>query len=69
MIQPLETNSFIATDRTVYEEAGTVLEGVEELIGKQVLFDSWLAKKIKIKGKEMWFVKEEDLIAYGEISE
>lgn len=64
MIQPVETDSFIASQKTTYEEVGVVLAGSEELKGKQVYFDSWLAKKLTVQGKEMWFVKYEDLIAY-----
>lgn len=68
MIQPLETDTFLLTQKTKYEEVGVVLEGPEELKGKQVFFDSWLAKKYVVKGQEMWFVKYDDIVAYGEIS-
>jgi predicted NUDIX family NTP pyrophosphohydrolase len=67
MIQPLETNSFIASQRTTYEEVGIVIEGPEELKGKKVYFDSWLAKKYPVTGKTdeyVWFVKYEDLVAH-----
>jgi len=67
MIQPLETDSFMAQQKTSYEEIGLVLEGPAELVGKHVYFDSWVAKKYPVKGttdQYVWFVKEEDLVAY-----
>lgn len=72
MIQPLETNSFIASERTTYQEVGTVLEGPEELMGTLVYFDSWLAKKFPVKGetdKFVWFVEYKDLVAYEPVTE
>lgn len=70
MIQPLETDTFMVRERTTYDEMGVVLEGPEHLLGTQVYFDSWLAKKFPVKGtvdKFVWFVKEEDLVAYEPI--
>jgi len=70
MIQPLETDSFMATQKTTYEEVGLVLateDHLKEMIGCHVYFDSWLAKKFPVKGKTnefVWFVKEEDIVAY-----
>lgn len=64
MIQPVETDSFIASQKTTYEEVGIVIEGPKELKGKKVYFDSWLAKKLSVEGKDMWFVSYSDLIAY-----
>ena len=74
MIQPLETDSFMATQKTTYEEIGLVLEAPEfadELVGKHVYFDSWLAKKFPGKNPDtyIWFVKYEDLVAYESLSE
>jgi hypothetical protein len=67
MIQPLETNSFIASQKTTYEEVGLVLDGPGELKNCHVYFDSWLAKKFPVKDKPdefVWFVKFEDIVAY-----
>lgn len=67
MIQPLETDSFMATQKTTYEEVGVVLEGPEDIKGCHVYFDSWLAKKFPVTGqpdKFIWFVKYEDVVAY-----
>jgi len=82
MIQPLETNTFMASDRTTYQEVGVVVDedptirgGLGEegsMIGKLVYFDSWLAKKFPVKGKTnefVWFVKYEDVVAYEPLSE
>lgn len=70
MIQPLETDTFMARERTTYDEVGLVLDGPEYLMGKHVYFDSWLAKKFPVKGTTdqfVWFVKGEDLVAYEEV--
>jgi len=70
MIQPLETDSFMAMQKTTYEEVGVVLDAAESgklLIGCHVYFDSWLAKKFPVTGmtdKFVWFVKFEDVVAY-----
>lgn len=74
MIQPLETDSFIAAQKTTYEEVGIVLEAenVKTMIGCLVYFDSWLAKKFPVKGetdKFVWFVKYEDIVAYEPLPE
>lgn len=74
MIQPLETDSFIATQRNTYEEVGVVLdaENAKSLIGCHVYFDSWLAKKYPVPGevdKFVWFVKYEDIVAYEPLPE
>ena len=65
----------MATQKTTYEEIGLVLEApefAEELVGKHVYFDSWLAKKFPVTGqpdKFVWFVKYEDVVAYEPLSE
>lgn len=75
MIQPLETDSFMATQKTTYEEVGVVIDAAESgklLIGCHVYFDSWLAKKFPVKGKPgefVWFVKFEDVVAYEPLPE
>jgi hypothetical protein len=75
MIQPLETESFMAQQKTTYEEVGLVLDAPEyisDLIGTHVYFDSWLAKKFPVKGttdKFVWFVNSDDLVAYEPVSE
>lgn len=74
-IQPLETDSFMASQKTTYDEVGLVLEsadGLDELKGKHVYFDSWLAKKFPVQGKPgefVWFVKYEDIVAYEPVPE
>jgi hypothetical protein len=78
MIQPLETDSFMATQKTTYEEVGLVLalpndfpEQHQLKLGAHVYFDSWLAKKFPVTGKTnefVWFVKYEDVVAYESIS-
>ncbi len=78
MIQPLETDSFMATQKTTYEEVGVVLEVPNDFppehelkVGSHVYFDSWLAKKFPVKGKTgefIWFVKYEDVVAYEPLS-
>lgn len=70
MIQPLETDSFLLSQKTTYEEVGLCLEGPSELKGKLVYFDSWLAKKYPVKGKPneyVWFVQYDDIVAYEEV--
>jgi hypothetical protein len=81
MIQPLETDSFMAQQKTTYEEVGLVLEdsvgdnaypSVPNLKGCHVYFDSWLAKKFPVKGTTdqfVWFVKYDDLVAYESVPE
>lgn len=75
MIQPLETDSFMATQKTTYEEVGLVLDADDpgkNYIGTHVYFDSWLAKKFPVTGqtdKFVWFVKFEDVVAYEPIPE
>lgn len=79
MIQPLETNSFIASDRTTYQEVGSVMALPHDFpeehplkLGSHVYFDSWLAKKFPVKGetdKFVWFVEFKDLVAYEPLPE
>lgn len=81
MIQPLETSTFMASDRTTYQEVGVVIDEDSDildygcnisLIGKKVYFDSWLAKKFPVTGeldKFVWFVKYEDIVAYEPLPE
>jgi len=83
MIQPLETDTFMARERTTYEEVGTIIDlpdvhGSEVASygglrrGDLVYFDSWLAKKYPVKGTTdqfVWFVKKEDVVAYEPVSE
>lgn len=68
-IQPLEQDAFIMTQKTSYEEIGTVLdvaEGVNLPIGARVYFDGWLAKKYPVSGSPgefNWFVDYADIVA------
>jgi hypothetical protein len=75
LIQPLEQDAFIATQRTSYEEIGIVLdiaEGIGLPIGCKVYFDSWVAKKFPVKGepgKYNWYVEYKDIVAYEPLPE
>jgi hypothetical protein len=73
IIEPLKYDSFIPLDKGVYEEIGLVKavpahteDGLfDNLVGKKVYFDSWLASKYPTgKGDEyFWLVKMEDVRA------
>ena len=71
-IRPLETEAFMSSSRTTFEEIGIVLEvaeGVDIPKGSKVYFESWLAKKFPISTTEdAWFVPYEDVVAYEPVS-
>ena len=76
-IQPVVHDSFVTSQQGVYQEIGVVLDIAEDLeatnipIGAKVYFDSWLAKKYPVEGKEdeyVWFVNHQDIVAYEPIS-
>lgn len=79
LIQPLEQDAFIATQRTSYEEIGIVLAVAEDTtapiifpVGTRVYFDSWVAKKFPVKGefgKYHWYVEYKDIVAYEPLPE
>ena len=74
-IKPIESDTFITTQKATYEEIGTVLDvadGISLAIGSLVYFDSWVAKKYPVKGTTDqwdWFVDYKDIVAYEPISE
>jgi hypothetical protein len=74
IIEPLKHDSFIPLDKGSYEEIGVVKAVPEHnqknslfdnLVGKKVYFDSWLASKYPTgKGdKYFWLVKMDDVRA------
>lgn len=75
LIEPLPQESFIASDREVYQEIGVVVDydgyidgGMSKNStlspGDKVYFDSWLAAKFPKNDKESyWLVKYEDIRA------
>lgn len=77
LINPLKHDSFIASQKGIFEEIGIVLaiapptriiitptEGFDVKVGDRVYFDSWLiARYPDGKGGELWLVKWEDVRA------
>lgn len=75
LIEPLEHSSFIASDKTTYEEVGVVLERPWHKFwyprkGDKVFFDSWLASKFpkEKEGEYFWLVAYKDVkaVEYGD---
>lgn len=69
-IAPVEHNSFIASDKTSYEEIGIVLAKDPQIeninIGSKVKFDSFMAKKYNVEGKEgefEWYVNFSEIVS------
>lgn len=69
-IQPLQYKGFVAGDKVTYEQVGTVLacyEGCTIPIGAKVWFDSFMAKKYPVPGKENeyeYFVNKDEVVKY-----
>lgn len=78
LIEPVKHETFIASDKTTYQEIGVVLGYSSDLItvgagliarprveiGQKVYFDSWLAAKYPKNDTEFyWLVKWEDVRA------
>jgi hypothetical protein len=71
-IEPVEQDSFMASDRTSYEEVGTVVSRDEYIcsnipIGARVYFDSFMAKKYPVKGefgKFQWFIHVNEVVKF-----
>lgn len=70
LIEPLKHDSFISTDKGIYEEIGTVIDIADALNyevfpvhkGDKVFFDSWMAAKYPKNDKEFyWLVKWDDI--------
>ena len=77
IVEPVEHQSFMSTQKESYEEIGVVKDFDKELepapfnIGDKVYFDSWLCAKYPTgDGKGFyWLVKFEDIRAYEQVSE
>lgn len=71
LIDPVQYDSFIASDKGIYEEIGIVvdydkmLKDIIELnIGDKVYFDSWMAAKYPKNNDEFyWLVKASEVRA------
>lgn len=68
-IEPVEQDSFMASEKTTYEEVGKVIAKDEEVkipIGAKVLFDSFMVKKYPTKefGKFAWYVHVDEIVSY-----
>ena len=66
LIEPLKHESFISSEKGVYEEIGTVLDNGQNPVknGTKVYFDSWLAVRYpKNENEFYWLVKWEDVRA------
>lgn len=70
-IDPIEHNSFIASQSNSYEEIGVVLAKADSItdipIGAKVYFDSFMAKKFRVVGEDgkfQWFVHYDEIVKY-----
>lgn len=68
LIEPIKHESFISSQKDVYEEVGIVVtfaNGLENVqVGMRVYFDSWLAARYPKNDKEdFWLVRWEDVRA------
>ena len=71
-IEPVEQDSFMASERTSYEEVGLVVardekECADIPVGATVFFDSFMAKKYPVKGefgKFQWFVHRAEIVKF-----
>ncbi len=71
-IEPVEQDSFMASEKTTYEEKGRVIavdntEGLRWIPeGAIVYFDSFMVKKYPGKefGKFEWFIHKDEIVKY-----
>lgn len=68
-IEPVEQDSFMASEKTSYEEIGRVVardKSVMIPIGATVFFDSFMAKKYPGKefGKFEWYIHIDEIVKY-----
>jgi hypothetical protein len=69
-IKPLEYDGFVSQKDKKYEKVGVVVAKDEKLdipIGSKCFFDSWMAKKYPVPGKENeyeWFVPYSEIVKY-----
>jgi len=70
-IVPVEQDTFMASEKTTYEEVGVVVardekECADIPLGSRVFFDSFMAKKYPTKefGKFQWFVHKDEIVKY-----
>lgn len=69
-IEPTEHTSFMASDRTSYEEIGRVVAKDDSItdipLGALVFFDSFMAKKYPVEGTDtfQWFIHYSEVVKY-----
>lgn len=70
-IEPIEMDSFMASEKTTYEETGRVIardekECAEIPVGSKVMFDSFMIKKYPTSefGKFAWYVHKNEIVSY-----
>ena len=68
-IEPVEQDSFMASEKTTYEEIGRVVDRDSSItipIGSKVYFDSFMAKKYPGKefGKFEWYIHIDEIVKY-----
>lgn len=69
-IKPIEYSSFIASQKTSYEEVGEVIATANTVnvpIGSLVKFDGFMAKKYPVVGKEdeyEWYIKYDEIVSH-----
>ena len=71
LIEPLKHETFMASDKDIYEEIGVVIGFPQESNfpiknGDKVFFDSWLAAKYREGDKTYWLVNWNDVRAIDE---
>lgn len=79
LIEPVKHESFMASQKETYQEAGTVIDLDEDYIGMHkgggktliergdtVFFDAWLGKKYPRPNEEgfYWLIRISDIVAY-----
>lgn len=69
-IEPIKYDSFVSPEKSTYEMVGIVVnkdEKVQVPIGVRVWFDSFMAKKYPVPGKENeyeYFVSVDEVVKY-----
>jgi len=68
-IEPVEQDSFMASEKTSYEEIGRVIavaDSIDIPVGATVFFDSFMAKKYPAKefGKFEWYIHIDEIVKY-----
>ena len=72
-IEPIQHESFMASQRETFEEIGVVVavdENIRDIpVGSKVYFDSYMAKKYPVPGendKFHWFVHYLEVVKYDD---